>query len=68
MNLSEMPVRFSGIAAWLSIIGPIGVLQKQMGVHYISLNVDGQEATRFVFTLLPEPQSSSSEQTEGRGE
>ena len=35
----------------LNVVGEIGVIPKQMGTHYITLTLDGEEVTRVPFTL-----------------
>ncbi|HLJ16444.1 MAG TPA: hypothetical protein VKV15_18235 [Bryobacteraceae bacterium] len=41
-------------AGGFTMCGPVGVIPTQMGLHYLQVLLDGEEATRTPFTLVPQ--------------
>lgn len=52
-DISFVSTRYPDSPGGFNIVGEIGVVPKQLGVHFIVLSVDGEEAARAPFTLHP---------------
>lgn len=55
VSLADIPVKVPGAPRAFNIVAPWGVKATHMGLHRLTLFVDGEERTAAVFTLAPQP-------------
>ena len=55
VSLAEIPIKVPGAPRAFNVVSPWGVKATHMGLHRLTLFVDGNEATKALFTLAPAP-------------
>lgn len=58
-QLGELEVRFPGTPRGFNVLADMTLSAQQMGTHYLTLTIDGQEVARTAFTLIERPVATS---------